>query len=161
MGTGGGNISGGVDRPISASSWRGRGAGECSGWTTHWAVLVHPRHPLSKGEMPPTPPCLGRAVITSTPVIAVADPALLEASVVPIPLSLPPRRAPACCCGTPADPRRRCSSAARPAWAGPTWPWPWARSSSTTTEELPRSPSKQGNPRGAGGIGGGDALCPV
>lgn len=69
--------------------------------------------------------------------------------------SFPPRRAPASCCGTPADPPRRCSSAARPAWAGPTWPWPWPPSSSSTTGEPRRSPSKQGPSPGPWGDPGG------
>lgn len=100
--------------------------------------------------MPPTPLHLVRA-ITFTPAIAGADLALPDGPVVSIALTLPPRRAPACCCGTLADTCQLCSSAVRPGWAGPTWPWPWARSSSTTTTEPPRSQSKLGRPWSQGG----------
>lgn len=105
--------------------------------------------PEQKGDA--THPSMLDMAITSIPATDGADLALLEAAGVFIhpssihlfiPVSLSPRRALACCCGTLADPRLRCSLAARLAWAGPTWPWPWAPWSSTTTEELPRSLSK-------------------
>lgn len=46
-------------------------------------VPLHPPHPLSKREMPPTPPCRGMA-ITSIPATDGADLALLEAAGVSI-----------------------------------------------------------------------------
>lgn len=67
--------------------WLGR-AWRHSGWTTCSAVPVHPCHPLSKVEVSPTPSRLCSAVF-STLAIVVANPARLDAPVVPIPL-VPP-----------------------------------------------------------------------